>query len=349
MKRLRVGVIGTGAFAEACHIPGLQSHPQAEVVVLCGRNLAHTRAVADRLRVPEITTDYEELCARSDIDAVTIASPDVFHARQAQAAFAGDKHVFCEKPLGMNIDEAGAMLQLAVSSRKIHQVGFTYRYLYGVQELKRHLLQGDIGEPYYLRLCHESWEGLHPDFQVSYREKLNLAAGGVLYNVGIHLFDLTHYIIGESTAVTGFTVLLPRERSDKISGQAASVETDDIAAAWYKCGNGVRGEWFASRATPCSDEKAYIEVVGRDGALKASLSRGSRDALKISRPTHPGWSELPLPQQASAGRPHCLPRMMQSFVDACLRGTLDETIDASFYDGMMAQRAISAIHDDPVS
>lgn len=345
MKRLRLGVIGTGAFAETCHVPGLQSHPQAEVIVLCGRDYARTRAMAQRLNVPEVSIDYEELCARKDIDALTIATPNVFHARQAVACLAAGKHVFCEKPLGMSLDEAVTMLHVAESSRKIHQVAFTYRYLYGVQELKRRLLNGDIGSPHYIRLRFDSWEGLHPDATVGFREKMNLAGGGILYDVGSHLFDLIHYILGPIQAVTGFTASVPRERLDKYSEELALVETDDMAGAWFVCNNGVRGEWFASRATPSSDEKAYIEVVGRDGALKASLSRGVVDALKISRPTRQAWENVPLPVQASDGKAHCLPIMMRSFVDACLRGKSDEAIDASFYDGLAVQRAMAAVRE----
>ncbi|MGZ9159217.1 MAG: hypothetical protein ACXW36_10180, partial [Nitrospira sp.] len=107
--------------------------------------------------------------------------------------------------------------------------------------------------------------------------------------------------------------------------------------------DGVRGQWFASRATPCSFEKAYIEVVGQDGALRASLSRGSVDTLKISRPTKQIWEEVCLPDQASDAQPHSLAIMMGSFVDACLRGRLDENVDASFYDGVAAQRAIQGV------
>ena len=145
MTKLRVGVIGAGAFAESCHVPGVQSHPEAEVVVLCGRDSARTRAAAQRLGVPEVSLDYEEVCARPDIDAVTIATPNVVHARQAQAAFAAGKHVFCEKPLGMNTEEAADMLRAAEPSGKVHQTAFTYRYLYGVQELKLSLIH--ISEP----------------------------------------------------------------------------------------------------------------------------------------------------------------------------------------------------------
>ena len=82
MRKLRIGVIGTGAFAEACHVPGVQFHPPAEVVVLCGRDSARTQAMAERCGVPEVSFDYEEVCARRDIDAVTIANQNVFHAVQ---------------------------------------------------------------------------------------------------------------------------------------------------------------------------------------------------------------------------------------------------------------------------
>ncbi len=345
MRKLRLGVIGTGAFAETCHVPGLQSHPQAEVIALCGRDSARTQAMARRLNVPEVSIDLQELCARKDIDAVTIATPNVFHAGQAKIALAAGKHVFCEKPLGMHASEVDEMLRVAESSRKIHQVAFTYRYLYGVQELKRRLLKGDIGTPYYVRIQWDSWEGLHPDSKVGFREKLDLGGGGMLYDLGSHLFDLIGFIIGPIRAVTGCTTLIPRERMDARTGTLTQVETDDIASAWFVCRNGTRGHWFASRATPSSGEKAYIEVVGPDGALKASLSRGSVDALKVSRPTRPAWQSIPLPEEASDGKAHCLTIMMRSFVDACLRGKLDREVDASFHDGLAVQRAMDAVRE----
>ena len=343
MNKLRVGVIGTGAFAEACHIPGLQSHPQADVVALCGRDYDRTRAMAQRLNVPEATTDYEELCARNDIDAVTIVTPNVFHARQTQAALAARKHVLCEKPLGISANEAVQVLLAAEQSQRIHQMAFTYRYLYGVQELKRRVLRGDIGQPHYVRIQFDTWQGLHPDSLVGFREKVSCAGAGVLYDVGSHLFDLANFIFGPIESVSGFTVLIPREGIDSVSRHLTPVETDDIAGAWFVYKNGVRGQWFASRATPCTGEKAYIEVIGRDGALKASLSRGSVDTLQVSSPASQSWEALPLQKPTSNDKQHCLQTMMHSFVDACFRGELDGEVDASFYDGLLVQRALAAV------
>jgi predicted dehydrogenase len=125
--------------------------------------------------------------------------------------------------------------------------------------------------------------------------------------------------------------LLPRQ----------GVETDDLAAVWFRFASGAHGQWFASRITPPRAEN-YVQVVGTEGALEALLSRGRLDALRVARPGVAGWEELPLPEDARDGQAHALGRMMRSFVDACLRGRLGEE-DASFHDGLAVQRAIAAV------
>ncbi len=341
---LRVGVIGTGAFAEQCHLPGLQSHPQAEVVAICGRRPERVRSLAGRFHVPAVHTDYRELCARSDLDAITIATVNSEHAGQAIAAFAAGKHVFCEKPMATSVTHARQMLHAAEMSGKIHQMAFTYRYLYGVQELRRRVQCGDIGVPHHLRAHFNSWDALqlNPASAVGFRSKAALAGGGVLYDVGPHLFDLARFMFGPIETVTGFSQHIPRQKVGRPRGVGA-IETDDLATAWFTHRNGVHGQWFASRVTPSYGEKAHIEVVGHKGALRASLSRGSVDVLRISTPARPEWEELPLPEEAQNQSPSCLGIMMRSFVDACLRGKLDGDVDASFYDGLAAQRAIAAV------
>lgn len=338
-----MGVIGAGAFAEQGHIPGLQSHAKAEVVALCGPRPGHVKAMADRFGVASTYTDYRELCRREDIDAVTIASPDVFHCEQALFAFAQGKHVFCEKPLGMSVAEAGEMLEAAEASGRVHAVGFTFRFNFGVAELKRRLAAGDIGDPHYLRIQYDRWEGLEEDWQAGWREKQATACGGMLGHYGPHLFDIARYILGPLDRVTGFCVNLPRERRDRRTGALTPVETDDVCASWFEFSNGVRGQWFASRATPPFGELGYVEVIGSKGALKAALSRGRIDRLRRSTPKEPEWVDLPLPPGASDDEPHALSRMMKSFVEACLRGRLDPSIDASFRDGFVAQQGLAAV------
>src|SRR5205823_7245973 len=138
----RFGVIGAGGFAEICHVPGLQTHPMAEVVALCGRRREHVGEMAQRLGVPDVHTDYRELIARDDVDGVAIVTPNVSHAEIAVAALQAGKHVFCEKPLAMNAAEARAMRDAATASEKIHMVAFTFRYLHCLNRLKAMLHEG---------------------------------------------------------------------------------------------------------------------------------------------------------------------------------------------------------------
>jgi predicted dehydrogenase len=331
--KLRFGVIGAGAFAEACHVPGLLSHPRAEVVAIAGRRAERAQALAGRFGIPEVCSDPIELCAREDLDGISICTPNAAHREQALRAFSHGKHVFCEKPLGLSVAEAKEMLRAAAASGGIHQVAFTYRYLHGIQELRRRVQAGDVGEPYLFRAHHEYWDGLLPGVAIGWRELRAPAGGGVLYDSGSHLFDLARFILGPITEVKADLQLLPRE----------GVETDDLAAVWFRHASGVRGQWFVSRITPPRTEN-HLQVVGTEGALEALLSRGRLDALRVARPGMAGWEELPLPEEARDGQAHALGRMMRSFVDACLRGRLGEE-DASFHDGLAAQRVIAAAED----
>ena len=331
--KLRFGVIGAGAFAEACHVPGLLSHPQAEVVALCGRRRERAQALADRFGIPFVTTDATELCARDDLDGISICTPNAAHREQALLAFAHGKHVFCEKPLGLSVTEAADMARAAEASGRVHQVAFTYRYLYGVEELRRRVTAGEVGEPFLFRAHHEYWDGLRPGAAPGWRELRGPSGGGVLYDSGSHFFDLARFVLGPIEAVQADLQFLPRP----------DVETDDLAVAWFRFASGVRGQWHASRITP-SRAQNFVQVVGREGALEALLSRGGLDALRLTRPGKPGWEELSLPDEARDGQTHALGRMMRSFVDACLRGHLAEG-DASFEDGLAVQRALTAAEE----
>jgi predicted dehydrogenase len=337
MSKLRFGVIGAGAFAAACHVPGLQSHPQAEVVAICGRRREGAQALADRFGIASVHDDPAELCARDDLDGISICTPNAVHREQALLAFGHTfgrgKHVFCEKPLGLSVAEAEEMAGAAAASGRVHQVAFTYRYLYGVEELRRRVAAGDVGEPFLFRAHHEYWDGLRAN---GWRPLKGPSGGGVLYDLGSHFFDLARFILGPIAAVKADLQLLPRP----------GVETDDIATASFRFTSGIRGQWYTSRITP-QRAPHYVQVVGREGALEALLSRGGVDSLRLARPDRAGWEDLPLPEEARDGQAHALGRMMRSFVDACLRGRLSEG-DASFEDGLAVQRALTAAEESAV-
>ena len=342
-KLLRVGVIGTGEFAEICHIPGIISHPHANVVAVCGRNIAATKRLGDKFNIKITTTDFDILCSDPMIDAITIASANVAHAEHAIKALRHGKHVFCEKPLAISVQEASEMAHIAVTSGKVHQVGFTFRYNYGVHELRRRIAAGDIGNPYFARIQYDRWDGLCDSCKTGSKPKNWVADAGMLLDLGSHLFDITKHVMGEIDSVIGYTHVIPRRVRDGLSGQIIKVQEDDMVNAWIRHTNGARAQFFISRVTPPFGQLGYLEVIGEHGALKAALSRGTVDTLRASSPTNKEWQNIPLNQEAYDGKPHALKLMMHSFVDACICGQLDNSKDASFIDGLATQRAIHSL------
>ncbi len=339
-RKLRFGVIGAGSFAEACHIPGLLAAPGAEVVAIAGRRRERAEALAQRFGIPHVEPDAAALCARDDVDAVAIAAPNDVHREAALAAFAHGKHVLCEKPLALDLDEAGEMLAAARASGRVHLVAFTYRYLHGVGELRRRVLAGDVGEPYLFRGHHEFWDWLRPGTPIGWRELAAPAGGGVLWDSGSHMFDLARHLLGPVAAVRATVPFLPREAPDESGGPPRAVETDDQAMAWLRFASGARGHWHVSRITP-TREDAFAQVIGREGAIEAQLSRGRFDRLRAIATGSREWRDLPLPEEAALGGSHALMRMMASFVEACRRGAPAEE-DATFDDGFAVQRLLAA-------
>jgi predicted dehydrogenase len=342
-KKLRVAILGTSSFAEVCHIPGILSHPNAEVSAIYGRDAEKAKSLANKFGIPHATADLEALCDDPNIDAVTIASANSVHASQTIMALNHGKHVFCEKPIAMNDSEAAAMLKAAKLGKKIHQVAFTFRYNYGIRELKHRIAAGDIGTPFHTRIQYDRWDGLASTSKASWRDRRDVAGAGLLFDLGSHLFDIHRHVLGPLESVVGYTHTVPRMLPDKDNGDMIEIETDDIVNAWIQHQNGLRGQFFISRVTPPFAELGYLEVIGSEGALKAALSRGGVDFLKASRPDSPEWISLPLPPEASDGKTHALDMMMRAFVDACLAGEINREVDACFEDGCAAQFAMSAL------
>ena len=344
-RTLRFGVVGAGSFAEVCHLPGLLAAPGAEVVAIASRRRERAAALAARFGIPHVERDTAALCARDDLDGVAICAPNDAHRDAALLALRHGKHVLCEKPLALDVAQADEMLAAARASGRVHMVAFTYRYLHGVEELRRRVARGDVGEPYLWRGHHEFWDGLRPGTPIGWRELAAPAGGGVLWDSGSHMFDLARHLLGPVAALRATVQHLPRTAPEGDGGAARAVETDDQAMAWLRFQSGARGHWHVSRITPARED-AFVQVIGREGALEALLSRGRVDRLRAIA-TGSGsrdWRELPLPEEAARGGSHALLRMMASFVAACHRGRAGEE-DATFDDGHAVQRLLAASRD----
>jgi len=145
MDKLRLGVIGAGNFS-TFHLEGIAEVAKAEVIAICDKNIENAKAQAEKFHIPNVYEDYNELLAREDIDAVTLPLPDQVHKEITIAALRAGKHVLCEKPMSLNLDECKEMIKVARECGKELMVGQVGRYTPAFVEAKRLLEEGAIGE-----------------------------------------------------------------------------------------------------------------------------------------------------------------------------------------------------------
>ncbi len=144
-KQLRLGVIGAGDFSHT-HLQGIASAKNAVAVAICDVNPKASEQRAAQYGVPNVCKDYEELLSRDDIDAITMPLPDQLHAEIAIAALRAGKHVLCEKPMALNLEECREMIKVANETGKVLMVGQIGRYTPAFLEAKRIYESGAIGE-----------------------------------------------------------------------------------------------------------------------------------------------------------------------------------------------------------
>ena len=144
-KKLRMGVIGTGTFS-LYHLDAITNNKNAELVAVADKDPERLAQKAEQFGVETTYLDYNELLARDDIDAVTLPLPDQVHAEIAIAALKAGKHVLCEKPMALDLDECKEMVKVARETGKQLMVGQVGRYTPAFVKAKQLLDAGVIGD-----------------------------------------------------------------------------------------------------------------------------------------------------------------------------------------------------------
>jgi predicted dehydrogenase len=296
MKDLvQVGIIGLGGISGA-HIPRYMGDPRARITAICDIDpdwLAREKA---RLNVPRAYTDYRDLLANPELDAVVVCLPTWLHPQAAVDALEAGKHVLCEKPMACSAAEARTMLAAAERTGKKLMISHNQRLGQDIEYLRRLNREGVFGEIYFMCLAWRRPLGMmpspvsrRPDGTIYNRNFFNERAkgGGVLRDLGSHLLDLALYITGfpEPDTVSAncyrrFYPDLPQPELDKYIFDA-----EDLAAAHIKFKNGLSFELEVSFGSMIEEEVLSTEIYG----TRAGASRGSahgtveKPGLKIFR------------------------------------------------------------------
>ena len=145
---LSVGVVGVGIQGEG-HVKCYHAIPNARVVAVCDANAERASVVAARYGAEAVCASYEELFARADIDAVSIALPDHLHRKASEQALAAGKHVLLEKPMATTVEDAEAILAAQRASGRKLMVNWSNRWMLAFSQTKGALDAGSLGDPLY--------------------------------------------------------------------------------------------------------------------------------------------------------------------------------------------------------
>jgi predicted dehydrogenase len=150
-EKLQVGLIGTGVWGET-HLMTYTNDPLVDLVCICDKNEELLAQRAEQYGVAETTTDYEELLARDDIQAVSVVTPDFLHKQIVVAAANAGKHILVEKPMATTVAECEEMIAAVEDAGVTLMVDFHNRFNPVFTQLKEKLAAGDMGDPLMLSL-----------------------------------------------------------------------------------------------------------------------------------------------------------------------------------------------------
>jgi predicted dehydrogenase len=187
-----VGVIGAGNIAEMNHLPGYQKQPDVKILAVADVNGERARAVAAKFGAAQSYSNYEELLANPEIQAVSVCTPNFQHAPVSIAALNAGKHVLCEKPPALSAEEGRRVVAAAEANQRTYMVCQNHRFRPEVALLKRYVEAGEFGEVYYAKASMLRRRGSPGGW---FAQK-NLSGGGALIDIGVHALDYTRWILG---------------------------------------------------------------------------------------------------------------------------------------------------------
>src|SRR5256885_5209461 len=308
---LKIGLIGAGRIGLQ-HAEHLTSRiPSADLVMVADAYEEAARLCADRCAIPAATRDYHAILNHPDIQAVVICASTDTHARIIEEAAQAGKHIFCEKPIALDLPSIDQALDAVKRSGVKLQIGFNRRFDTNYRRVHQAVEQGEIGRPLVLYIVSRDPEPPPIEYiRVS---------GGIFLDMAIHDFDMARYLVGSEVEEV---FAQANSINDPIIAEAGDVEN---ALVMLRFANGVIGTISNSRHAVYGYDQR-VELLGSTGAISTENNYPNTaiisDAQSVRR-------DLPLHFFVERYTESFIIEMM-AFVDAVLR---DEPVPVSGFDG----------------
>lgn len=260
-RKIKVGVVGAGAIAQACHIPGYAANPDFELAAIadpCAESLAQVRA---KWPFGKEYSDYRKMIENEKPDVVSVCTPNKFHAEIAVFALEHGADIVLEKPIALSVADGEAIKAAALRSGKRIFVCFSHRFNDMIGAARKALGEGRIGAPYMFRVrfAHGGpWPGWA---KTDWFYNPEIAGGGALLDMAVHAFDLVRHLIGEVTAVSARAATLRKD-----------IKLDDNIVALLEIGDRCMG--YVDAGWTSRGGFSGVEIMGDNGFITADYGKG---------------------------------------------------------------------------
>ncbi|MBD5393353.1 MAG: Gfo/Idh/MocA family oxidoreductase [Lachnospiraceae bacterium] len=262
---IKVGIIGCGKIAQVRHLPEYADNPYCEIAAVFDVNGERAKEMAEKYNA-RVYDSYEELLNDSAIDAVSICTSNIVHASITIAALNAKKHVLCEKPMAVTLEDCEKMVAVSKKNNRFLMIGQNQRLARAHVYAKRLLQNNEIGKVirFHTEFSHagpETWS-VDPGSDVWFFNK-QTAVMGAMADLGIHKTDLIQFLLNDYiTKVTAQMTTL-----DKCYSNGDRIGVDDNSICIYEMSKGCIGTMTASWTNYGKENNATI-LYGTEGVMK---------------------------------------------------------------------------------
>jgi predicted dehydrogenase len=269
MKKIRWGVLGAAGIADRRSIPGLVASEHAELAAVMEIDAALAEKIRAKYGCKSAYTDENALIADPDVEAVYIASPVAYHARQALACIAAKKPFLIEKPLALDAATAKQIADAADAAGLPAACGLMMRFGSWHHVIRDTIRSGKLGKVVSAKAQFTCW---YPDMPGAWRQAMATSGGGSLMDMGVHCIDLIQYALG-SKAVKVAAL---------IDTRANRYDIEDEATILFQLADGTHATVEASFCIPDSAAAWRMEFAGTKGTIVATETLGQVDGGTVS-------------------------------------------------------------------
>ena len=320
MSILSWGIIGCGNVAEHKGGPPLYTVEDSELIAVMRRDPAKAEDFAKRHGAKRYYNDANQLLADDEVNAVYIATPPYLHCEQTIQAAETGKHVLCEKPMAMSVEECQRMVDACKHAGVTLMIAYYRNFYPNIVKMKDLMNEGTIGDVVLARVnCTAFYNPNRADLK-NWRVKPEISGGGVLMDIGSHRISLLEYLMGDIESVTGFAETVHQD-----------IPVDDSAVFSLRFESGAHA--VANINWNIGVGIDDVEVYGTKGCLRCSPLNSGNLTVETKSDGKVELKQIPLPYTHTG--------LVEDFVNHIKTG---EPIRCSGESGLQTNSAIAQIY-----